>query len=181
MNCRSLRRLPRGRATAGEPRARKGGRAIARPHRRVGRSTKLEGGARSWSVRLRTVQTTFNLLRSLVRPWRSQRSFRRVFSGTAHEIMPALRLARPERVRARLDPIAYFKHGEWRHLPTLARPTTSRSCAKENEARGRRARGARPLAGAAARARPTTGGVMHCNATSEKTIVCGRGQIPAAF
>ena len=55
---------------------------------------------------------------------RSQCSFRRVFSGTAHEITPALRLARPKRVRARLDPIAYFKHGEWRHLPTLARPTT---------------------------------------------------------
>ena len=112
---------------------------------------------------------------------RSQCSFRRVFSGTAHEITPALRLPRPKRVRARLDPIAYFKHGEWRHHPTLARPTTSRSCARGNEARGRRARGARPLAGAAARARPTTGGVMHCNATSENTIVCGRGQIPAAF
>ena len=55
---------------------------------------------------------------------RSQCSFRRVFSGTAHEITPALRLARPKRVRARLDLIAYFKHSEWRHLPTLARPTT---------------------------------------------------------
>ena len=55
---------------------------------------------------------------------RSQCSFRRVFSGTAHEITPALRLARPKRVRARLDPFAYFKHGEWRHLPTIARPTT---------------------------------------------------------
>ena len=55
---------------------------------------------------------------------RSQCSFRRVFSGTAHEITPALRLARPKRVRARLDPFAYFKHGEWRLLPTLARPTT---------------------------------------------------------
>ena len=55
---------------------------------------------------------------------RSQCSFRRVFSGTAHEITPALRLARPKRVRAQLDPFAYFKHGEWRHLPTLARPTT---------------------------------------------------------
>ena len=55
---------------------------------------------------------------------RSQCSFRRVFSGTAHEITPALRPARPKRVRARLDPIAYFTRAAWRHPPALARPTT---------------------------------------------------------
>ena len=55
---------------------------------------------------------------------RSQCAFRRVFSGTAHEITPALRPARPKRVRARLDPIAYFKRAAWLHPPALARPTT---------------------------------------------------------
>ena len=58
-------------------------------------------------------------------PLRSQRSFRRVFSDAAHELVRALRPPRPERVPARLDPIAYYGRAGWRHPPTFPRPSTS--------------------------------------------------------
>ena len=58
-------------------------------------------------------------------PLRSQRSFRRVFSGAGHEMVRALRPPRPERVPARLDPVAYYGRAGWRHPPTFPRSSTS--------------------------------------------------------
>ena len=58
-------------------------------------------------------------------PLRSQRSFRRVFSGAAHEMVRALRPPRPERVPARHAPVAYYGRAGGRHPPTFPRSSTS--------------------------------------------------------
>ena len=91
--------------------------------------------------------------------------------------MPALRPHDVDRVRARLDPIALPGHGEWRHPPAPPRPSAS-TILREGE-RGPRTSTSRCSTSrrTAARARPTAGGVMRCNATSGNMIVCGCGQL----